>query len=109
MNTRTNLILLLAVVALVVLPLKLVKRPTPGPDGQEVEIFLGADDQAKEMVSRISPTYKPWARPLITPPSSEIGSLLFALQAAIGAGFIGYYLGSRVTRAKLAREAAGNS
>ncbi|NLN22191.1 MAG: cobalt ABC transporter substrate-binding protein CbiN, partial [Syntrophomonadaceae bacterium] len=27
------------------------------------------------------------------PPSGEIESLLFALQAAIGAGFIGYYLG----------------
>ncbi|CEO90262.1 hypothetical protein SSCH_790007 [Syntrophaceticus schinkii] len=27
------------------------------------------------------------------PPSGEIESLLFALQAAIGAGFIGYYFG----------------
>ncbi|HMW19367.1 MAG TPA: energy-coupling factor ABC transporter substrate-binding protein, partial [Accumulibacter sp.] len=31
--------------------------------------------------------------------------LLFALQAALGAGFIGYYLGVSVTREKLRREA----
>jgi len=35
------------------------------------------------------------------PPSNEIGSLLFALQAALGAGFIGYWLGSSATRTKL--------
>ena len=34
--------------------------------------------------------WKPWE-----PPSGEIESLLFALQAAIGAGFIGYYVGKK--------------
>ena len=38
-------------------------------------------------------------------PSGEASSLLFALQAALGAGFIGYYLGVSTTRAKLRREA----
>jgi len=103
MKKGTNLLLLLAVVLLVVLPLGLVKRPAPGPDGRESQIFLGADDQAKGLVAQIAPTYKPWAKPLLEPPSGEVASLLFALQAALGAGFIGYYLGSRVTRAKLGK------
>jgi cobalt/nickel transport protein len=37
----------------------------------------------------------------MAPPSGEIGSLLFALQAALGAGFIGYWYGCSKTRAKL--------
>jgi cobalt/nickel transport protein len=39
------------------------------------------------------------------PPSDEIASLLFALQAAIGAGFIGYWLGLSVARERAARDA----
>ena len=36
------------------------------------------------------------------PASGEIASLLFALQGAIGVGFLGYYLGVSVTREKSA-------
>jgi cobalt/nickel transport protein len=36
-------------------------------------------------------TYKPIAKPICESPSAE--SLLFGLQAAIGAGVIGYFLG----------------
>ena len=53
------------------------------------------------MVGEIDPSYTPWFEPLIEPASGEIASLLFALQAAIGAGVIGYYLGSAVTRDKM--------
>ena len=35
----------------------------------------------------------PWAHSIWTPPSGEIESLLFALQAAFGAIIIGYFLG----------------
>ena len=69
-----------------------------------MEIFRGADDQAKDVISKIAPGYQPWFKPLMQPPSGEIGSLLFALQAALGAGFIGYYLGMSVTRTKMRRE-----
>jgi len=103
MKRHQNMILLFLVVFLVAIPLWLVKRPSPGPDGKEVEIFTGADDKAKNTISTIAPQYKPWFKPLMEPPSNEIGSLLFALQAALGAGFIGYWLGSSVTRAKLDR------
>jgi cobalt/nickel transport protein len=56
------------------------------------------------MISEINPDYKPWFASIIEPASGEIASMLFALQAAIGAGFIGYYLGCGVTREKMRRE-----
>lgn len=104
MKRYQNLLLILAVVLLVALPLWLVQKPAPGPDGQQVEIFLGADDQAKAVIDRIAPGYKPWFKPLLEPPSGEISALLFALQAALGAGFLGYWYGSTSTRAKMRKE-----
>lgn len=104
MKRYLNLILLVLVVALVSVPLMMIHKPKPGPDGKEVEIFVGSDDQAKNAVSKIDPSYKPWAKPLMEPPSAEIESLLFALQASLGAGFIGYWYGSAVTRSRLSRE-----
>lgn len=78
-----NLLLLLFVVALTVFPLY----------AQRGAEFGGADDQAEEVVSEIRPDYEPWCKPLWEPPSGEIESLLFAVQAAAGSGFIFYYLG----------------
>ena len=104
MRRYQNLLMIIAVAALVALPLWMVKKPAPGADGKEVPIFAGADDKAKDLVGSISPGYKPWFKPLMEPPSGEIGSLLFALQAALGAGFIGYYLGVSTTRARIRRE-----
>jgi cobalt/nickel transport protein len=104
MKRYQNLILLILVVALVAVPLMMIKKPEPGPDGKEVEIFTGADNQAQEAISTIDPSYKPWAKSLMEPPSGEIESLLFALQAALGAGFIGYWYGRSSTRARMQRE-----
>lgn len=39
--------------------------------------------------------YEPWFESLWKPPSGEIESLLFASQAALGAGVIGYYIGKK--------------
>lgn len=104
MKQYQNLLMMMAVVVLVGIPLWMVQRPAPGPDGKEVEIFLGADDQAKDVIGKLAPGYRPWFKPLMEPPSGEVGSLLFALQAALGAGFIGYWYGSTATRAKIRRE-----
>ena len=104
MKHHQNLILLIAVVLLAVFPLWLVQKPAPDADGKAVEIFAGADDQAKDLIAEIAPDYQQWFEPLIEPASGEIASLLFALQAAIGAGFIGYYLGVSVTRERMRRE-----
>ena len=104
MKRYHNLIMMLAVVVLIAAPLWMVQKPAPGPDGKTVEIFKGADDQAKNLVNIIAPVYRPWFKPLMEPPSGEIGSLLFALQAALGAGFIGYWYGSSKTRAQMRSE-----
>jgi cobalt/nickel transport protein len=53
--------------------------------------YGGADGAAEEAIS--DQGYTPWFTPIWEPPSGEIESLLFALQAAIGALIIGYYVG----------------
>ncbi|ABR30577.1 cobalamin biosynthesis protein CbiN [Thermosipho melanesiensis] len=55
--------------------------------------FSGADGQAEELIGTIAKDYSPWFSPIWEPPSGEIESLLFSLQAALGAIFIGYYFG----------------
>ncbi|XFA73820.1 energy-coupling factor ABC transporter substrate-binding protein [Thermosynechococcaceae cyanobacterium Okahandja] len=60
--------------------------------------FEGADAQAEEMISELSPEYEPWAQPFFEPQSSEVESLLFALQAALGAGVIGFVVGKYTER-----------
>ncbi|RNB90011.1 energy-coupling factor ABC transporter substrate-binding protein [Brevibacillus fluminis] len=80
---KMNLLLFLIVVALVVLPLLFVKNSE----------FGGADGKAEEAIQEINPNYEPWFQPLIEPPGGETESLLFAVQAAIGAGIVGYAVG----------------
>ena len=84
---KKTVLLLLAVVALAVLPLLI--HWNRGGEGK----FSGTDDQAEKVITQIQPGYTPWFRSVWTPPSGEIASLLFALQAALGAGVLGYYFG----------------
>ncbi|MBW4451425.1 MAG: energy-coupling factor ABC transporter substrate-binding protein [Nostoc indistinguendum CM1-VF10] len=78
----SNWLLLLGVVVLAVAPLVLIKGE-----------FNGADGQAEDAIKEIQPKYKPWFNPLIVLPSGEVESLLFSVQAAAGAGVIGYVIG----------------
>jgi cobalt/nickel transport protein len=78
-----NGILLLIIAVLAFAPLFMIHN------GQ----FAGADDQAEKAISGLNANYKPWFKPLWEPPSGEVESFLFALQAAIGSGFVFYYLG----------------
>ena len=71
-----NILLLVGVVVLAVTPLMLKSDAT----------FGGADGQAEDMIAAIAPDYEPWFANLFEPPSGEIESLLFMLQAAIGSG-----------------------
>jgi cobalt/nickel transport protein len=87
---RNNIILLLLVALLAIFPLYLVK------DSE----FGGADGAAEEMITEINPEYEPWFSSFWEPPGGETESLLFALQAALGAGFIGYYVGYKRGQAK---------
>ncbi|PKM79079.1 MAG: energy-coupling factor ABC transporter substrate-binding protein [Firmicutes bacterium HGW-Firmicutes-13] len=82
-SLSVNLLLILIVILLAVIPLFLAK------DAE----FGGADGEAEEVITEIKADYEPWFEPIFEPKSGEIESLLFALQAAIGAGVIGYGLG----------------
>ena len=93
MNAKLkNSLLIAAVAGLTILPL-LTVRQSGVTGGKTTEIFRGSDSQAADVVKTLAPEYKPWFQPIIKPPGNGAESLLFALQAAIGAGFIGYYAG----------------
>jgi cobalt/nickel transport protein len=91
-NARINTLLLLAVAALAVLPLVL------GLGDHKEEPFTGADGEAEAAITELEPDYEPWFTPLYEPPSGEIESALFSLQAALGAGVLAYYFGLRKGR-----------
>lgn len=78
-----SLLLAGLVVILAVVPLLIIR------DSE----FGGADAAAVEAIGEVAPDYQPWFRPLFEPPGGETESLLFAVQAAIGAGVIGYFFG----------------
>jgi cobalt/nickel transport protein len=80
---KVNIILLIIVVAITLVPFVLQRQ------GE----FLGTDDKAEKTITEIKPGYKPWFESIWTPPSGEIESLLFAVQAGIGCFIIGYYIG----------------
>ncbi len=82
-----NRIALLAGIALLGLVLLPLAAPGLGSWG-------GADGEGMAVVSEQQESYEPWFDPVFEPPSGEIESLLFSIQAAIGGGIIGYALGA---------------
>ncbi|MDR7079009.1 cobalt/nickel transport protein [Neobacillus niacini] len=85
-----NGVLLLIVILLAIIPLIFLN------DAE----FGGADGQAEEAIIEVAPDYEPWFHAIWEPPSGEIESLLFSLQAALGAIIIGYCLGYGKARKK---------
>ena len=79
---QKNLLLLLLVVIITVIPLIFVSGE-----------YGGADGAAEGLITEINEDYVPWASSPFEPASGEIESLLFALQAAIGASVIGFGFG----------------
>lgn len=56
--------------------------------------YMGSDGQGGDMVFELTGgTYELIAEPLWKPPSAEIETLLFTVQAVFGAVIIGYFLG----------------
>lgn len=82
-----NIILALILVLIIAVPLLFMGNSE----------FGGADGEAESAVSEINENYQPWFEPFWEPPSGEIESLFFCLQAALGAGIAGFALG-RVTK-----------
>ncbi|WP_338450751.1 energy-coupling factor ABC transporter substrate-binding protein [Niallia oryzisoli] len=80
---KKNLLFILAVIMLAIIPLFIQKDSD----------FGGADGAAQEAITEINAGYEPWFESFWEPPGGETESLLFVLQGAIGAGFIGYFIG----------------
>jgi len=55
--------------------------------------YGGTDDQGSQAIEQIDPGHQVWFESLWSPPP-ETASLLFAVQAAIGAAIIGYFIGN---------------
>jgi cobalt/nickel transport protein len=85
--TRRRLVtalLVLGVVALFAVPLALDRGRSD---------YAGTDSQATHAIEQNDPGYRPWFSSLFSPSSKEVESGLFALQAALGGGVLGYALG----------------
>ncbi len=66
--------------------------------------FGGADGEAEGIISEIAPEYEPWAENLLEPPGGETESLLFCIQAGVGAGIVGFGFGWLMARSKYKKE-----
>jgi len=87
MNTKyRDIILLILVVVIAVAPMVIYSDL-----GGDHDYFTGTDDVASGIVEEAG--YEPNPIVLWEPPSGEIESLLFAVQAAIGGIILGYFLG----------------
>lgn len=89
-NSKITIILLLLIVVIAVTPLLFIK------DSE----FGGADGEAEGAIAAVNPDYEPWFGSIIEPPGGETESLLFCLQAGIGAGIFGFGFGYLVARKK---------
>ena len=86
MNRRTlvTALLVLGVVLLFAVPLALDRGRSD---------YSGTDSQATAVIEQNDPDYRPWFSSVFAPSSKEVESGLFALQAALGGGVLGYVLG----------------
>lgn len=55
--------------------------------------FGATDGHNSTAVQEIRPDYQPWFEPVIKDSGPEVQTFLFAAQAGIGAGVLGYILG----------------
>ena len=64
------------------------------------EGFGGADDGAEDVIAEVDPDFEPWTDGIWGDYElpGETESLLFAVQAAIGAIVIGYFIGRTVQK-----------
>jgi len=92
-----DIILLVLVVVIAVAPMVMYSGL-----GDEEGYFTGTDDVASQIVEDSG--YEPTPIVIWEPPSAEIESLLFAVQAAIGGVILGYFIGKWQGQAKSKEE-----
>lgn len=78
-------------------------------DPDEEEPFGGADGQAEGIVEEHNPDYEPWFEPITSDLPGEVESGIFALQAALGAGVVGYVIGNFRGRTRECEERRGSA
>ncbi|MEF9984347.1 MAG: energy-coupling factor ABC transporter substrate-binding protein [Oscillospiraceae bacterium] len=94
MSTSKKVIgLLLICVVIAVVPLMMIK------DSE----FGGADGAAEGVITQVAPDYVPWFESIVELPGGETESLLFCLQAALGASVMGFGFGYLVSRKKYSK------
>jgi cobalt/nickel transport protein len=85
LSPRTSLLLLVLAAAIAVAPMVLKIEGD----------YSGTDDVGSQAIEASHPGYVRWTQPFWEPPSKEIEGTIFALEAAIGAGILGYAIGRR--------------
>ena len=99
-NTKTVIILILAIILIALIPLFARK-------GAE---FGGSDDAGSVMVEEITGTeYEPWFTPVLETMidgelPGEVESLFFCIQTGIGVGIVAFCMGRLVERKKWMKE-----
>ncbi len=93
MVERRTKIMLLIIIILIAFPLLFESKAVSAPS---------SDDQGPAWI--LSTGYVPWIHPLWEPPNSDMEAGLFALQAALGAGIMGYVFGIWHAQAKMRRK-----
>ena len=93
MIQRRTAIMLLIIIVLVAFPLLFESKAVSAPS---------SDDQGPAWI--LSTGYIPWVHPLWEPPNSDMEAGLFALQAALGAGIMGYVFGIWHVQAKIRKK-----
>lgn len=99
-NTKTVIILILAIILIALVPLFALK-------GAE---FGGSDDAGSVMVEEITGTeYEPWFTPVLESMidgelPGEVESLFFCIQTGIGVGIVAFCMGRLVERKKWMKE-----
>lgn len=104
MSDRKNVWVTVALVAIVVAIFVISFALAPRPSSEDEEAFAGTDAVVTETIE--DDGYEPWFEPVFEPGSGEIESGLFAFQAAIGAGVLGYAFGNLRGRKKATEELA---
>ena len=107
MFKRTDWFIGLALVAVIVaiFAFSLTMAPKPA-EGEEA---FGGSDAAVTAILEDEHGALPWFSPIFEPGSGEIESGLFALQAALGAGLLGFALGNLRGRSSARKQFAADA